>query len=161
MGTEIERKFLVRDDGWRRRADRGTEIRQGYLAGSEAASVRVRIAAGRAALNIKSATLGVRRLEYDYPIPLPDAEQMLERLCMKPLIEKRRYRVPVGDHIWEVDLFHGANEGLILAEIELAREDEPFLLPDWAGEEVSHDPRYYNTCLVSHPYREWRDGASR
>ncbi len=157
MATEIERKFLVRGDGWRALADEGTAIRQGYLSGSERGSVRVRISGGSASLNIKSATLGVRRLEFDYPIPLADAEQMLELLCDGPLIEKIRYRIPAGRHVWEVDLFSGANEGLVVAEIELAHESESFPLPEWIGEEVSHDPRYYNTCLVSNPYREWRD----
>ncbi len=157
MATEIERKFLVRDERWRRQADQGTEIRQGYLAGSEKGSIRIRVAGGKAFLNIKSATLGVRRLEYDYPIPVPEAVEMLERLCEKPLIEKIRYRVPYGGHIWEIDVFGGANEGLVVAEIELEEEGEEFSLPEWVGEEVSHDPRYYNTCLVSYPYREWRD----
>ncbi len=159
MATEIERKFLVRDDRWRRMADEGTVIRQGYLAGSERGSIRVRVAGGKASLNIKSATLGVRRLEYDYSIPLSEAEEMLERLCERPLIEKIRYRVPFEGHLWEIDVFQGANEGLVVAEIELSDEGEAFLLPDWIGEEVSHDPRYYNTCLVSHPYCEWRDGT--
>ncbi|HHL45271.1 MAG TPA: CYTH domain-containing protein [Gammaproteobacteria bacterium] len=157
MATEIERKFLVRNESWRSGADEGRVIRQGYLAGSKAGSVRIRVTGDRATLNIKSATLGIRRLEYDYPLPLRDAEEMLELLCEKPLIEKKRYHVPVAGHVWEVDLFSGANEGLVVAEIELADENETFSLPDWIGEEVSHDPRYYNTCLVSHPYREWRD----
>ncbi len=157
MGTEIERKFLVRDDRWRRQADGGTVIRQGYLAGSERGSIRIRVAGDTATLNIKSATLGVRRLEYDYPIPMGEAQEMLDQLCEKPLIEKVRYRVPSSGHLWEVDVFTGANEGLVVAEIELEEEGESFDLPEWVGEEVSHDPRYYNTCLVSHPYREWRD----
>ncbi len=157
MATEIERKFLVRDDRWRQHADEGTEIRQGYLAGSEKGSIRIRIAGRKASLNIKSATLGVRRLEYDYPIPVAEAVEMLEQLCEKPLIEKIRYRVTVGEHLWEIDVFSGANEGLVVAEIELLDEEERFSLPEWVGEEVSHDPRYYNTCLVSHPYREWCD----
>ncbi len=157
MATEIERKFLVKDESWRSCADSGQVIRQGYLAGSERGSVRVRISGDRASLNIKSATLGIRRLEFDYPVPLHDAEQLLEQLCEKPLIEKIRYRVPFGDHEWEVDVFGGPNEGLVLAEIELSDESDSFLLPGWVGKEVSHDPRYYNTCLVSHPYCEWCD----
>lgn len=158
MGTEIERKFLLRDESWRQQADEGTAFRQGYLIGAEKASVRVRIEGDRANLNIKSATLGVYRQEYEYPIPLADAEEMLDKLCERPQIEKTRHLLRHGDHTWEIDVFAGDNEGLVVAEVELASEDEPFELPDWAGEEVSHDTRYYNVCLVRHPYREWRDG---
>lgn len=157
MATEIERKFLVRNSNWRENAGEGKAIRQGYLAGSKKGSVRIRICGEEATLNIKSATLGIRRLEYDYPIPRLDAMEMLELLCNKPPIEKIRYPVAVADHVWEVDVFSGANEGLIVAEIELADEHESFSRPDWIGEEVSHDPRYYNTCLVTRPYREWHD----
>jgi adenylate cyclase len=155
MATEIERKFLLRNDSWRDGADAGTRFRQGYLIGSEQASVRVRIEGELAHLNIKSATLGIRRQEYEYPIPLADAEELLDTLCAQPQIEKTRYHVPFGDHLWEVDLFAGANAGLVVAEVELADEHEAFAMPPWAGEEVSHDTRYYNVCLVSHPFCEW------
>ncbi len=155
MGVEIERKFLVRSDAWRRDAGPGEVYRQGYIAGLQTASVRVRVAGEEGYLNIKSARLSVRRTEYEYRIPLHDAEEMLEHLCEKPLIEKMRYLVSHQGHVWEIDVFEGDNEGLTVAEIELQREDEAFALPEWTGEEVSHDPRYYNVNLVKHPYRDW------
>ena len=155
MALEIERKFLVCHDGWRAQADAGTAYRQGYLVGSKQASVRVRIEGEVARLNIKSATLGVRRQEYEYPIPVEEAKELLETLCEQPQIEKVRYRVQHADHLWEIDVFEGANRGLIVAEVELRSEEESVVLPDWVGEEVSDDPRYYNVCLVKHPYSEW------
>lgn len=157
MATEIERKFLVADETWRRRAAPGVRMRQGYLSGGGQSSVRVRVQGDAAYLNIKSATLGVRRHEYEYAIPLADAEEMLDLLCAQPLIEKMRYEVEHAGHVWEVDVFEGDNAGLVVAEIELASEDEIFEKPAWAGEEVSHDPRYYNVSLVKHPYKAWRD----
>lgn len=156
MATEIERKFLVTSDAWREEADDGTRFRQGYLIGAERASVRVRIEGDRANLNIKSATLGVRRQEYEYEIPLAEAEEMLDTLCEQPQIEKIRYHVPLGGHLWEVDVFAGDNEGLVVAEIELAHEEESFERPVWLGREVSDDTRYYNVCLTKHPYKDWR-----
>lgn len=158
MATEIERKFLVTSEAWRETADVGTRFRQGYLIGAEKASVRVRIEGERANINIKSATLGVRRQEYEYPIPLKEAEEMLDTLCEQPQIEKVRYIVPVGDHTWEVDVFTGDNEGLVVAEVELEDESEAFVRPGWLGEEVSDDTRYYNVCLVNHPYKDWVNG---
>ncbi|MDH5786609.1 MAG: CYTH domain-containing protein [Chromatiales bacterium] len=155
MATEIERKFLIKDDSWRDAADSGTRFRQGYLIGAERASVRVRIEGERANINIKSATLGIHRQEFEYPIPLADAQELLDTLCEQPQIEKTRYHVRYGDHLWEVDLFAGDNAGLVVAEVELADENEPFAMPPWVGEEVSHDTRYYNVCLVKHPYSEW------
>lgn len=155
MATEIERKFLVRDASWRAAAQPGTAYRQGYFAGLERCSVRVRIGDGRARLNIKGATLGIERCEYEYPIPLRDAEEMLARCCSTPLVEKTRYRVPYGAHVWEIDVFEGDNRGLVVAEIELAHRDEAFERPAWLGEEVSDDPRYYNVNLVTHPFKEW------
>lgn len=155
MATEIERKFLVSGDSWRQSADVGIHFRQGYLIGAEKASVRIRIEGERANINIKSATLGVRRQEYEYAIPLKDAEEMLDTLCEQPQIEKTRYLVPHEGHTWEVDVFAGDNQGLIVAEIELADEDETFARPEWVGDEVSGDTRYYNVCLVKHPYCEW------
>jgi adenylate cyclase len=155
MATEIERKFLLRDDAWRAHADGGTRMRQGYLLGSEKASVRVRVSGDRAHLNIKSATLGVQRREYEYEIPLADAGEILDTLCEGPLIEKTRYHVRHENHTWEIDVFAGDNQGLVVAEIELGAVDEHFARPSWLGEEVSHDPRYYNVCLVKHPYKDW------
>ncbi|MCF6211385.1 MAG: CYTH domain-containing protein [Gammaproteobacteria bacterium] len=155
MATEIERKFLLLNDSWRRDADAGISMRQGYLVGAKRASVRVRVSGERAHLNIKSATLGVERQEYEYGIPLADAEELLDTLCERPLIEKTRYHVRHGKHTWEIDVFSGDNAGLVVAEIELDSADENFARPDWLGEEVSHDKRYYNVCLVTHPYKDW------
>lgn len=157
MATEIERKFLVMDDSWRQNADEGTRFRQGYIIGAEKASVRVRIEGERANLNIKSATLGVRRQEFEYAIPLAEAEEMLDTLCEKPQIEKVRYLVPCQGHTWEIDVFSGENAGLVVAEVELGSEEETFAMPEWAGKEVSDDTRYYNVCLVKHPFCEWQD----
>ncbi len=155
MATEIERKFLVISDHWRAAAEPGVRFRQGYLSGTGKASVRVRVEGEAANLNIKSATLGVRRQEYEYAIPLRDANEMLDGLCTGGVVEKTRYRVPVGGHVWEVDVFEGDNAGLVVAEIELNHEDEVFETPAWAGAEVSHDPRYYNVYLAEHPYTSW------
>ena len=155
MATEIERKFLLCNDHWRGAADAGQVMRQGYLIGAERASVRVRISGERADLNIKGMTLGIERQEYEYAIPLAEAEEMLDSLCERPLIEKTRYHVRHGEHTWEIDVFSGDNAGLVVAEIELGSADEDFARPDWLGKEVSDDPRYYNVCLVSHPYKDW------
>ncbi|HEV57697.1 MAG TPA: CYTH domain-containing protein [Phycisphaerales bacterium] len=155
MAREIERKFLVRHDGWKDAVSRQVHYRQGYLASDGRVSIRVRVSDARAHLNIKSATLGVERLEYEYEIPLDEAHELLDRLADGPLIEKTRYYIEAGTHTWEVDVFEGDNQGLVVAEIELASPDEAFDRPDWIGEEVSHDPRYYNVCLVRNPYRNW------
>ena len=156
MPSEIERKFLVRDQSWRENARDPMRIRQGYIVGGADASVRVRVSGERAWLNLKSATVSVSRAEFDYPIPLADAERILEELCVKPLIEKTRYFVDHANHCWEVDVFEGDNAGLVVAEIELGSEDERFEHPAWVGEEVSQDVRYYNAALVKHPYSSWR-----
>ena len=155
MPLEIERKFLLKNEEWRKQADAGTAYRQGYLVGSKQASVRVRIEGEVARLNIKSATLGIRRQEYEYSIPVDEAEEMLDTLCEQPQIEKIRYKLVHGTHLWEIDVFAGANAGLVVAEVELASEDESLELPTWVAEEVSDDPRYYNVSLVKHPYSAW------
>lgn len=155
MGIEIERKFLVTNDSWRETASPGIPIKQGYLIGGKDASVRVRLEGSKANLNIKSATLGVKRQEFEYPIPVADAEVLLATLCHRPIIEKVRYLVSYADKQWEVDVFEGDNAGLVIAELELQDEAEDYASPPWLGEEVSHDPRYYNTCLSQHPYKEW------
>ena len=155
MGTEIERKFLVSDDSWEADAHRGTIYRQGYLPCVETSSVRVRVAADKGYLNIKSAVFSVIRKEFEYEIPLHDAEDLLNTLCQKPLIEKIRYLVDCGQHTWEVDVFEGENDGLVIAEVELKSPDEPLELPSWAGQEVSEDPRYYNPYLIERPYKTW------
>ncbi len=155
LAREIERKFLVKNDAWRQHAGAPARMRQGYLNKNGPGSIRVRIAGDQAALNIKSATLGVSRTEFEYAIPMSDAEYILDSLCLKPLIEKTRYNVEYAGHLWEIDVFEGDNAGLVVAEIELDAPEEAFHLPDWAGAEVSHDPRYYNVCLASHPYKNW------
>ena len=154
MGTEIERKFLVSGDGWRGNAP-GGRIRQGYLSVDPARAVRVRTAGERAWLTVKGALTGLSRPEFDYAIPLADARQMLDALCRQPLIDKTRYHIRHGDHLWEVDEFHGANDGLVIAEVELESETESFARPPWLGPEVSDDPRYFNINLFRHPYRDW------
>jgi adenylate cyclase len=158
MATEIERKFLLNDDSWRAQVEKGSRFVQGYLTDEHNnASVRVRIEGDTAALNIKGAVPGIKRLEFDYPIPVIEAQQLLEELCQKPLIEKMRYYVRVGCHIWEIDVFEGDNQGLVVAEVELGSEDEDFMRPGWLGKEVSHEHRYYNHYLSRHPYCSWQD----
>jgi len=155
MATEIERKFLVLNDDWRRDVSSETRYRQGYLSIRETASVRVRRGGDRAFLSIKSGKSALRRLEFEYEIPLVDAEQILDEVIDLPVIDKTRYLAPLGGHVWEVDVFAGANEGLVVAEVELGSEDEVFERPAWLGEEVSQDPRYLNINLVHKPYRDW------
>ena len=155
MPIEIERKFLLKDDSWRSQVNSSARIRQGYLAPVSKASVRVRVDGERANINIKSATLGVRRMEYEYSIPVDEAEELLDQLCQTPQINKTRFKVEYAGHIWEIDEFYGDNEGLIVAEIELGDEAESFEKPDWVGEEVSGDPRYYNVNLAKHPFKNW------
>ncbi len=155
MPTEIERKFLVKNNGWQADADAGTAIKQGYLSTSKERNVRVRQKGEKAFLTIKGKTEGISRLEFEYEIPLSDALEMLV-LCDKPLIEKTRFLVAGPDgNTWELDVFEGDNQGLIVAEIELESEETTFALPDWAGEEVSHDQRYFNANLNKAPYSTW------
>lgn len=156
MATEIERKYLVKHDGWRSQT-RGTLYRQGYLVREPEKTVRVRVAGDRGFLTIKSSTQGVSRSEYEYLIPLEDAQQMLDTLCTEPLIEKYRYLIEIGNLRWEIDEFLGDNQGLIVAEVELTDENQAIDLPDWIGVEVSHDPRYYNANLVKTPYSKWTE----
>jgi len=155
MATEIERKFLVRDDRWREQAQPGVQLMQGYLASTPAVTVRARLKGEQAVLTIKGATRGISRSEYEYPIPVADAKAMLSELAETGIIEKTRYRVQCGAHTWELDLFAGDNAGLVLAELELCAEDEAFERPSWLGEEVSDDPRYYNANLARHPFKDW------
>ena len=155
MAIEIERKFLVKNDDWRQSSDAGVAIAQGYFGSPQKASIRVRIQGNSANINIKSARLGISRHEYEYAIPLEDARHMLDELCVRPVIEKHRYHCEYQGHIWEIDVFEGDNAGLVVAEIELGDENETFAIPDWAGEDVSHDPRYYNVSLLKHPFKEW------
>ncbi|MCO6411148.1 MAG: CYTH domain-containing protein [Thiogranum sp.] len=155
MAIEIERKYLVKDDSWRENADAGVFYSQGYISSDPRSSVRVRVAGQHAWLNIKSAATPIRRLEFEYPIPLHDAREILEKLCADPPVEKVRYHVHHAGRVWEVDVFEGANAGLVVAEIELDDEQERFDSPPWLGDEVSHDPRYYNMNLARLPYSRW------
>ncbi len=154
MASEIERKFLVISDAWRD-GQAGAPMRQGYLAVTERSAVRVRAEGDAAFLNIKQATLDIQRHEFEYPIPLADANHMLDHMCVGHLIEKTRYKVNHAGFTWEIDVFHGVNEGLVVAEIELTSPDQPFECPPWVGAEVSGDARYLNSSLSQTPYSQW------
>lgn len=156
MAKEIERKFLLASEGWRALAE-GVFYRQGYLYSGADRSVRVRIAGNHGFLTVKGATTGATRSEYEYEIPLADARDMLDTLCPQPQIEKKRYTIIHQGNSWEIDEFLGANQGLVVAEIELTSEDQPFERPDWLGQEVTGDVRYYNAMLCTNPYSRWPD----
>lgn len=155
MALEIERKFLLRSDEWRSQVAKRTLLRQGYLGASSRSSIRARIAGERAWLNLKSKRSGLSRLEYEYEIPVSDADEMLAELCEGPLVEKYRHELPFGAHVWEIDEFLGDNAGLIVAEIELGHESEVFERPNWLGPEVTHEARFYNFNLATHPFKSW------
>ena len=160
MPVEIERKFLVVGDGWRHGVP-GQRFCQGYLAGDDAtATVRVRRAGAAAYLTVKGKGHGLVRPEFEYPIPVEDAEAMLRDLCRRPLIEKTRHEVAHAGHVWHVDVFGGENAGLVLAEVELDRPDERVALPAWVGEEVTADPRYRNSALATLPLGRGRGAPS-
>ena len=154
MGTEIERKFLVRLDQWRPSSG-GTHFIQGYLSSTKERVVRVRIEGEQARLTIKGITRNMTRLEFEYDIPLDDARVLLDDLCERPLIDKHRHLETHGAHTWEVDVFHGDNEGLVIAEVELKAESDVLAPPTWIGEEVTGDPRYFNSNLLAHPFSRW------
>lgn len=154
MGIEIERKFLLKDGSWRSEIAQKTSIKQGYLNSEKMRTVRVRVKGQKGFLTIKGKNNNATRKEFEYEIPLSEAEEMLS-LCEKPIIEKVRSEIIRGKNLWEVDEFEGENKGLIVAEIELESEDESFEIPAWIGNEVTHDPRYYNSSLISHPYHGW------
>jgi adenylate cyclase len=158
MGIEIERKFLPGHDGWRGLGT-PTLMRQGYLCADPVRTVRVRIEGERAVITIKSKNVGASRGEWEYEIPVPDAAELLERLCEQPLVEKIRHRIPYAGHVWEVDEFLGENAGLVVAEIELSSEDEAFEKPAWIGQEVTGEKRYYNSSLIRLPYAKWEPQA--
>ncbi len=156
MGVEIEKKFLLADDSWKKECA-GTIYLQGYLCSAEGKTVRVRIAGHQGYLTIKGKHSGISRLEYEFPIPEEEARSLLNELCDSLIIHKTRYRKEYGGFIWEIDEFYDDNEGLVVAEIELDREDQPFEKPPWIGREVTHDHRYYNVNLRVHPYSLWSD----
>jgi len=157
MAVEIERKFLLKSDNWRQHVLIYATLRQGYLSHDAQSSVRIRVTDEKADINVKSTRDGIYRLEYEYGIPLADAEEMLKLVAHRPLIEKIRHIVRWGDHRWEIDEFLGDNSGLVVAEVELGDINESFERPPWIGEEVSTDARYYNSNLSKLPYSSWKD----
>jgi len=156
VSIEIERTFLVRGEEWKTWS-KPVLLRQGYLSSAPERVVRVRIEGDEAMLTIKGRNVGAARNEWEYPIPIKDASVLLDQLCEQPLIEKYRYRIEYRGFIWEIDEFFGENTGLVVAEIELQSEDQAFDKPDWIGDEVTHDPRYFNANLIRHPYRNWQE----
>ena len=155
MGVEIERKFLVNDTSWKK-SIRAVRCRQGYLCLGSGVTARVRVMDDIGYITVKGGGEGMTRSEYEYAIPVIDAEEMLDGLCIKPLIEKNRYFVEHDGMVWEVDEFFGENSGLVVAEVELEREDQIFSLPGWVGKEVTGDSRYFNAALVKNPYTNWK-----
>jgi len=155
MALEIEHKFLLASDDWRREIDHSLHFKQGYLTSSPLSSIRVRISGDSAWLNIKSATIGNQRLEFEYAIPFSDANAILDELCCRPLVEKIRHFVPREPFVWEIDEFLGDNAGLIVAEIELPDIGAAFEKPVWLGKEITYDTRYYNNNLSLHPFKNW------
>lgn len=155
MALEIEHKFLVKNNDWQKYVIKSIEYKQGYLISDNKKSVRIRTTQNKAWINIKSATIGTQRHEYEYEVPISDSLEMLDKLCEKPLIEKTRHFVSSEQHTWEIDVFKGDNQGLIVAEIELSEIGEYFHIPDWIGLEVTQDLRYYNNMLCKYPYNKW------
>jgi len=155
MAKEIEKKFLVKGDQWRELAE-GTIYRQGYLSTEKERVVRVRTIGNTGYLTIKGITVGASRLEYEYEISVSDSNEMLDQLCLKPLIEKKRYKIEFAGLIWEIDEYSGDNQGLIVAEVELESEDQEISMPGWIGKEVTSDPRYFNSNLTKHPFTQWQ-----
>lgn len=159
MGIEIERKFLLKNDNWKSLVSQSFVMRQGYLQSgldaSQKSSIRVRISNKQADINIKSVDLGMVRQEFEYTIPLHDAEQILQTLCGDTIIAKTRHYVPYASHLWEIDVFDADNKGLIVAEVELEHVDEIYEKPEWIGDEVTDDERYYNISLLKQPFTLW------
>jgi adenylate cyclase len=153
MGIEIERKFLVKNETWKSDDLEGLRCRQGYLVAEKENTVRIRIIGEQAFLTIKGKTSGISRSEFEYEVPVEDAESLL-MLCGS-IIDKTRYEIEHEDMLWELDIFAGDNAGLVVAEIELETEDQSFVLPVWVGKEVSADPRYFNAVLSKHPFSQW------
>ena len=154
MAQEIERKFLVNLDKLELPAQ-GLTICQGYIPTADKTAVRVRIMGDKAFLTIKGENRGSVRTEFEYEVPMSDAREMLDQLCKGPMVDKTRYLIPFADHLWELDIFAGDNRGLVVAEVELDSEDEQPQLPEWVAEEVTGDPRYYNSNLLNHPFKNW------
>ncbi len=163
MAKEIERRFLVQKDRWqtvgRDLVSSICPIRQGFLSTVKERVVRVRVAGEEGTLTIKGLTHGFSRAEFEYAIPLADAQVLLDELCEQTLIEKIRHRVQYAGLVWEVDEFLGANQGLLLAEVELTDEQQAIVFPDWIGQEISADPRYFNANLSANPFKGWGQAA--
>ena len=156
MALEIERKFLLKDDSWKSQVVRSHVLRQGYLASSPGPTVRIRTSDQRAFLTIKGKTSGISRVEFEYEVPMEEALELLKLSANAP-IEKTRHIVKANGHVWEIDVFEGANLGLVLAEVELQSEDEQIVLPSWIGPEVSGDSRYFNSYLSENPFSNWKE----
>lgn len=154
MALEIERKYLI--DITKLDLKNGCDIKQGYIQTVDNTVVRVRIKGDKAYLTIKGENVGATRLEFEYPIVVDEAEEMLEKLCSKQIIDKTRYEIPIGSDIWEIDIFYGDNEGLVIAELELEKEDYKINLPSWIKEEVTSNIKYYNNQLIKNPYKNWK-----
>ena len=154
MGKEIEKKFLIKNQDYKK-LSKGITVKQGYLSRDPDQVVRVRVYGSKGFITVKGKNIGTVRSEYEYEIPFGDAEEIIDILCERPIIEKYRYHIEMSGFVWEVDQFLGENEGLIIAEIELPAEDTPFPKPDWIGEEVSGDPKYFNSNLVKRPFKNW------
>ena len=161
MAREIERKFLLRNQEWKKQAYQKTRFAQGYLnditEATAKSSVRVRLEGDKANMNIKSLEIGLSRDEYEYEIPYDEGRRMLNTLAVGPVIEKDRYLVRFGNHVWEIDEFFGDNAGLVVAEVELVSEEEQIELPSWVGQEVTNEAKFYNVSLSKHPYKDWND----
>ena len=154
MAQEIERKFLIKSDAWRSNAI-GRFYRQGYLSTAKERTVRIRTIKNQGYITVKGIAKGAARAEYEYEIPVKDANEMLDTLCEQPIIEKMRYEIEHNELIWQVDEFEGVNKGLILVEVELSDENQKIVLPDWVGAEVTGDPNYFNSNLTRNPYLGW------
>ena len=154
MGLEIEKKFLIKNDNWKETVLEEKEISQGYLSANPNRTVRVRIMGKDGFITIKSKSKSSVRSEFEYEIPIDDAKELME-LCEKPILAKTRHFVKHENHNWEIDVFEKENKGLVVAEIELTRENESFLIPDWIGNEVTEETKYYNSQLIQNPYSNW------
>lgn len=154
MAIEIERKYLV--DLEKLTLKNGLNIKQGYIETANNTVVRVRVKGSKGFLTIKGENSGASRLEFEYEIPLDEANEMLQKLCSGPIIDKTRYEIKYENHLWEVDLFYGENEGLVIAEVELEDENEEVILPTWVKQEVTGDIKYYNNQLMKNPYKNWK-----
>ncbi|MFY9089299.1 CYTH domain-containing protein [Arcobacter aquimarinus] len=155
MALEIERKYLVNLEKLGT-LENGNRIKQGYLSTNKDAVVRVRVKNDKAYLTIKGSNIGATRLEFEYKIPVVEANEMLDKLCQKPVIDKTRYLIDYENHTFELDIFYGDNDGLVVAEVELLDENETIKLPSWIKEEVTSDERYYNSNLMKNPYKNWK-----